>query len=62
MSNEEIDRLLEAGLDKEGLLRLKAVELTVEFFKTFQVSDLKHFNKQYEDTYNFLINKQKRNG
>lgn len=59
MSPEEIDRLLKVGLDKEGLIRLKAVELTVEFFKTFQVTDLKYFNEQFEKTYNFLINKQK---
>lgn len=57
MTSEEIDKALAKNLDKEGLIRLKAVELTIEFFKNFQVTDLKHFNKQFEDTYNFLTNK-----
>jgi hypothetical protein len=59
MTSEEIDKALAKNLDKEGLIRLKAVELTIEFFKNFQVTDLKHFNKQFEDTYNFLTNKPK---
>jgi len=58
MSSEEIDKKLAEGLDQEGLLKLKAVELTIEFFKNFQVSDLKYFNEQYEKIYNFLKTKQ----
>lgn len=58
MTSEEIDRKLAEGLDQDGLLRLKAVDQTIEFFKNFQVTDLKYFNEQYEKIYNFLKNKQ----
>ena len=58
MTSEEIDRKLAEGLDQDGLLRLKAVDQTIEFFKSFQVTDLKYFNEQYEKIYNFLKNKQ----
>lgn len=60
MTSEEIDKKLATGLTKDGLLRLKAVDMTVEFFKNFQTTDLKYFNEQYEKIYNFL--KQKQNG
>lgn len=61
MTNAEIDKALAKGLDQDGLLRLKAVELTIEFFKNFGTTDLKWFNEQYEKVYKFLIN-QKQNG
>lgn len=60
MTSEEINKALAKGLDTDGLLRLAAVDMTIDFFKNFQTTDLKYFNEQYEKIYNFL--KTKSNG
>ena len=56
LSEEQIDKALKAGLDDEGLVRLKAVDLAICFFKDKQVSDIRHFQKTYEDIYKFILN------
>lgn len=56
MTNADIDKALAANLDKDGLLRLTAVDKTVEFFRDKQMTDFKYFNEQYEKIYNFLKN------
>lgn len=56
MSDEEIDNAIYSGLDTEGAIRMKAVELAISFFKDKQVSDVKHFQKTYEEIYNFIKN------
>jgi len=56
LSDEQIDNALKAGLDDEGLVRLKAVDLAICFFKDKQVSDIRHFQKTYEDIYKFILN------
>ena len=56
VSDEEIDHALYSGLDAEGVVRMRAVELAVSFFKDKQVSDVKHFQKTYEEIYNFIKN------
>lgn len=56
ISDKEIDRLLTQGLDKEGLIRMKAVDMAISFFKEKQVSDIRHFQKTYEDIYKFITN------
>lgn len=56
MTDEEIDKALYQGLDSEGIARLKSVELAISFFKDKQVSDVKHFQKTYEEIYKFIKN------
>jgi len=56
ISDKEIDRLLTQGLDAEGLIRMKAVDMAISFFKEKQVSDIRHFQKTYEDIYKFITN------
>lgn len=58
ISDNEIDRLLTQGLDQEGLVRMKAVDMAICFFKDKQVSDIRHFQKTYEDIYKFITNLQ----
>lgn len=54
-----LEQYLKTNLDKEGLARLMAVELTVEFFKTRQTADdQKYFQQTYEKIYNNLLNKK----
>jgi hypothetical protein len=55
-SDDELDKALRSGLDEEGLIRMKAVDLAVSFFKDKQVSDVKHFQKTYEEIYKFIKN------
>ena len=57
-SESEIDRLLKQGLDQEGLIRMKSVDMAISFFKDKQVSDIRHFQKTYEDIYKFITNLQ----
>lgn len=52
-----IDSALANNLDKDGLLRLKAVEQAVKFFKNKNVSSIEQLDKKIESIYNFL-NKQ----
>lgn len=56
LSDEQVDKALKVGLDEEGLVRLKAVDLAISFFKDKQVSDVRHFQKTYEDIYKFILN------
>lgn len=56
ISDKEIDRLLTQGLDQEGLIRMKSVDMAICFFKDKQVSDIRHFQKTYEDIYKFITN------
>lgn len=56
ISEDEIDKYLTSGLDAEGLIRMKAVDLAISFFKDKQVSDVKHFQKTYEEIYRFIKN------
>lgn len=58
ISESEIDRLLTHGLDQEGLIRIKSVDMAISFFKDKQVSDIRHFQKTYEDIYKFITNLQ----
>lgn len=58
MTDQKITELLQKGLDKEGLIRLKAVDMAIAFFKDKQVSDIRHFQKTYEDIYKFITNLQ----
>lgn len=59
LSDKEIEDSLKKGLDHEGLIRLKAVDLAISFFKDKQVSDTRHFQKTYEDIYKFILNLEK---
>jgi len=52
-----IDSALANNLDKDGILRLKAVEQAVKFFKNKNVSSIEQLDKKIESIYNFL-NKQ----
>ncbi len=56
---DNINQALANQLDKEGLLRLEAVEKTVAFFSTRSGAHVKteqeNFQKTFEDIYNFLI-------
>lgn len=52
----DVDSYLSNNVDKEGALRLKAVDFTVQLFKDRQVTDFKYFNEQFEKIYNFLKN------
>lgn len=56
ISENEIDRILTQGLDQEGIIRMKSVDMAISFFKDKQVSDIKHFQKTYEDIYKFITN------
>lgn len=56
LPDEEVDRLIKSNLDEEGLIRMKAVDMAIAFFKDKQVSDIKHFQKTYEDIYKFILN------
>jgi hypothetical protein len=59
LSEEEVDRLIKSNLDEEGMIRMKAVDLAIAFFKDKQVSDIRHFQKTYEDIYKFILNLEK---
>lgn len=59
LPEEEVDNLIKLGLDEEGLVRMKAVDLAIAFFKDKQVSDIRHFQKTYEDIYKFILNLEK---
>ncbi len=54
MNNPELDKLLYDGLDHEGKLRMKAVELTIEFLKERPVQKFEAFNDVFERIYNSL--------
>lgn len=56
MTDREITDLLNEGLDQEGLIRMKAVDMAISFFKDKQVSDIRHFQKTYEEIYKFITN------
>lgn len=56
MSDKEITKILNEGLDQEGLIRMKAVDMAISFFKDKQVSDIRHFQKTYEEIYKFITN------
>lgn len=58
MTEKKLNELLEKGLDAEGLVRMKAVDMAISFFKDKQVSDIRHFQKTYEEIYKFIINLQ----
>lgn len=58
MSNSEIDKALAKGLDEDGLIRLKSVELSIKYMKDKTVNDPEYMAKQCEKIYNFLTNKQ----
>lgn len=58
MTDKKLNELLEKGLDKEGLVRMKSVDMAISFFKDKQVSDIRHFQKTYEDIYKFITNLQ----
>lgn len=49
-----IDRALEQGLDKEGLMRLLSVELVVQNMMNKQVNDPDYMANQCEKIYKFL--------
>jgi hypothetical protein len=49
----QIDTYLAKGLDEDGLLRLGAVEKTIQFFST-RNGTLKEFTETYNKIYNFL--------
>lgn len=59
LSEEKVDQLIKSNLDEEGLVRMKAVDLAIAFFKDKQVSDIRHFQKTYEDIYKFILNLEK---
>lgn len=56
MTDREITDRLSEGLDQEGLIRMKAVDMAISFFKDKQVSDIRHFQKTYEEIYKFITN------
>ena len=56
MSNLEIDKALAKGLDEDGLIRLKSVELSIKYMKDKTVNDPEYMAKQCEKIYNFLTN------
>lgn len=56
MTDRKITELLQEGLDQEGLIRMKAVDMAISFFKDKQVSDIRHFQKTYEEIYKFITN------
>ena len=56
MSDKEIDEQLYKGLDADGILRMKAVEYTIEFLKGRDVSKFSAFNEAFERVYNSLKN------
>lgn len=56
MTDQRITEILKEGLDQEGLIRMKAVDMAISFFKDKQVSDIRHFQKTYEDIYKFITN------
>ena len=56
MTDQQITELLYEGLDQEGMVRMKAVDMAISFFKDKQVSDIRHFQKTYEDIYKFITN------
>jgi hypothetical protein len=53
-----IDAALANNLDKDGLLRLKAVEQAVKFFKNKNVPSIEQLDKKIESIYNFLNKKE----
>lgn len=59
LSEEKVDEIIKSNLDQEGLVRMKAVDLAIAFFKDKQVSDIRHFQKTYEDIYKFILNLEK---
>jgi hypothetical protein len=56
MTDQRITEILKEGLDQEGLIRMKAVDMAISFFKDKQVSDIRHFQKTYEEIYKFITN------
>lgn len=59
LPDSQVDNLIKSNLDEEGLVRMKAVDLAIAFFKDKQVSDIRHFQKTYEDIYKFILNLEK---
>lgn len=59
LPDSQVDDLIKSNLDEEGLVRMKAVDLAIAFFKDKQVSDIRHFQKTYEDIYKFILNLEK---
>lgn len=59
LSSDQVDEFIKSNLDEEGLVRMKAVDLAIAFFKDKQVSDIRHFQKTYEDIYKFILNLEK---
>lgn len=56
MSDKELDKILYSNLDDEGILRMKAVEYTVEFLKGRDLTNFKAFDDAFERVYNSLKN------
>lgn len=55
MSDKEIDNYLYNNLDKEGIIRMKAVEYTVEFLKDKSATP-KAFDEAFKSVYKSLKN------
>jgi len=54
----DVDGALANNLEKDGLLRLKAVEQAVKFFKNKNISHIEQLDKKIESIYNFLTKKE----
>lgn len=56
MSDKEIDKALYANLGEEGIIRMKAVEFTIEFMRDRPITNFKAWDEAFERVYNSLKN------
>jgi hypothetical protein len=56
MTDKELDEALYKNLNEEGIIRMKAVEYTVEFLKDKNISNFDAFDNVFNRVYNSLKN------
>lgn len=59
ISNETIDQALSKGLDNDGLLRLKAVEMAIYLSMNKDIANPETLDKIYKSIYKFYSKDEK---